>query len=102
MHNNGPSLPACFCVRTVRLNAPSPPRRVDVRECPKSSPVGINGDYLSTNNLNDIIGGFVQPSAGRTDGRTAEHLCTGNAALTVLKVVERLPLLVCFLQKTFA
>lgn len=27
----------------------------------------VNGDYLSTNNLNDIIGGYVQPSAGRTD-----------------------------------
>ena len=26
-----------------------------------------NGDFLKTNNLNDIIGGFVQQSAGRTD-----------------------------------
>jgi len=27
----------------------------------------FNGDYLTTNNFNDIIGGYVQPSAGRND-----------------------------------
>lgn len=27
----------------------------------------LNGDFLTTNNLNDIVGGFVQSSAGRTD-----------------------------------
>lgn len=27
----------------------------------------FNGDYLTTNNLNDVVGGFVQSSAARTD-----------------------------------
>lgn len=27
----------------------------------------LNGDFLKSNNLNDVIGGFVQTSAGRTD-----------------------------------